>query len=639
MALERESERAERFSRRALFVGACQAVVLLLLGGRLAWLQVVEGSRYTMLAENNRINLKIIPPARGHIVDRFGVPLAINNQNFRLLIVPEQTDNVEESLRKLQPYIRLDERRIQRVVAQAKKSPRYTALEVMDDLSWDAVAKIEVNITDLPGMSINMGEVRHYPFADATAHIIGYVGAINEKEREADKDPLMRLPGFDIGKSGIERHWDTALRGKAGNAEMEVNVVGREVRELHSQIPVPGDRVVLSIDAELQRFAQQRLVEHRSASAVVMDANTGAIYALASYPAFDPNHFTGGITHDRWEELREDITLPLINKAVAGQYPPGSTFKMVTALAALEAGIVNEHTSVFCPGHYDYGNGRFHCWKRGGHGNVNVVKALSESCDTYFYKISTELGIKRIADMAHRLGLGETYDMELREERAGLVPDEDWKRAKLGEPWHPGETIIASIGQGYMLSTPMQLAVMTARIVNGGKAVVPWMTGYVGEKEIPHPPLKQVSLNKRHVDLILRGMSDVVNRPGGTGYGSRITEPGMEMGGKSGTAQVKRITKQERAMGVKNEDLPWQFRHHALFVAYAPVNNPRYVCSVVVEHGVGGSKAAAPVAKDLLLMAQRRDPAGKPMVAQAGCGAECHLAHNHGQKEKGHNHA
>ncbi|PZO83611.1 MAG: penicillin-binding protein 2, partial [Micavibrio aeruginosavorus] len=315
-----------------------------------------------------------------------------------------------------------------------------------------------------------------------------------------------------------------------------------------------------------------------------------------------------------YEELRADLALPLTNKAVAGQYPPGSTFKMVTALAALEAGVATEHTGVFCPGHYDFGNARFHCWKKGGHGTVNVVSALAESCDVYFYKLSTELGIKRIAAMAKRLGLGEKFEMELQEERAGLVPDEAWKKKRYGEGWHQGETVIASIGQGYMLATPLQLAVMTARIASG-KAVKPWLGGYVGGNPLPHAEWEDLNLNPAHVAIVKRGMSDVCNNQRGTGYGARIKEPGMEMAGKSGTAQVKRITKQERAAGVKNEDLPWHFRHHALFVGYAPLTNPRYACSVVVEHGVGGSKAAAPIVRDLLLMAQQRDPASKPMVA------------------------
>lgn len=617
MSLEKDNDRATAFSRRAFVVGAGQLGILLLLGGRLAWLQTVEGNRYKTLAENNRINLKMMAPARGQIVDRFGVPLAINNQNFRVIIVPEQTDDFEQSLRALQKHIKIDEKRIQKVLKLAKQSPSYTPIEVADQLDWEEVSTIEVNIPDLPGASIDMGELRHYPFGDATAHIIGYVGTASKKDQEKEKDPLLTLPNFQVGKSGIERTMDADLRGKAGSSEVEVNVVGREVRELRNLKSDEGARVVLSIDAELQRFAQQRLVNEKSASAVVMDVHTGEVYAMASFPAFDPNYFIGGISHDRYEELRSDITVPLTNKAIAGQYPPGSTFKMVTALAALEAGVVTESTHAFCPGHYDYGNGRFHCWKKGGHGTVNVVSALQESCDTYFYKLSTDLGIKKIAAMAHRLGLGEAYELELNEQRAGLIPDEDWKRKRYDESWHPGETIIASIGQGYMLTTPLQLAVMTARIVNGGKAVKPWLVGHVGETRVSRGAWDDIGLNPKHVELVLRGMNNVVNVQRGTAYGSRIVEPGMEMGGKTGTAQVKRITKQERAMGVKNEDLPWHFRHHALFVGYAPVNNPKYACSVVVEHGVGGSKAAAPVAKDLLLMVQQRDPASKKMAAQS----------------------
>lgn len=617
MALERDSDRAADFSRRAFVVGAFQAGFLAILGGRLAWLQTVEGVKYKTLAERNRINLKMMAPARGQIVDRFGVPLAINNQNFRVLIVPEQTDNLEESLQKLKKHIKIDDKKIARVIALAKKTPSYTPIEVADKLDWEEVATVEVNIPDLPGMSIDMGEERHYPFTDSTAHIIGYVGAASKKDQETEKDPLLTLPNFQVGKSGIEKTMDKVLRGKAGSSEVEVNVRGREIRELNAQKSREGERVVLTIDAELQRYAQQRLANDRSASAIVMDVHTGAIYALASYPAFDPNYFTGGISHERYEELRSDITLPLINKAVAGQYPPGSTFKMITALAALEAKVVTQHTTCFCPGYYNFGNSRFHCWKHSGHGTVNVVTALEQSCDTYFYKLSSDLGIKRLAEMARRFGLGGKLGMELQEERAGLVPTEEWKRERFGESWHPGETVIASIGQGYMLSTPLQLAVMTARLVNGAKAVEPWLTGYAGDQPLSHGPWKDLDINPEHLALVMRGMDRVVNDQRGTAYGSRIKQQGMEMGGKTGTAQVKRITKQERAAGIKNETLPWHFRHHALFVGYAPLNNPRYACSVVVEHGVGGSKAAAPIARDLLAMAQERDPASKALVASA----------------------
>jgi penicillin-binding protein 2 len=479
--IDRDTEREETFSRRAFVVGALQAGLLVVLGGRLAWLQVAQGTQYKTLAEQNRINVKMIAPSRGVIVDRFGVPLAVNNQNFRVLVVPEQTKNLERSLRTLATHVDLKEDDIQKLLKQAKQSRSFAPLEVDDNLTWEQVAAVEVNLPDLPGISIDEGEIRNYPFTDATAHLIGYVGRV-AKSDQTEADPLLHLPGFRVGKSGLEKAFDKDLRGQAGASEMEVNVVGREVRELKQNISTSGSRVTLSIDAELQRYAQIRMIDSKSASAVIMDAHTGAVYALASYPAFDPNHFTRGIPAEKWEELLADPTFPLTNKALAGQYPPGSTFKMVTALAGLEHNVIGTHTTAFCPGHYNFGNTKFHCWKPSGHGTVNVISALRESCDTYFYKMSTDLGVDRIADMARKLGLGSKTGFELTEERPGLIPDQKWKRATMGEKWHPGETIISSIGQGYIQATPLQLAVMTARLVNGGHAVVPWMVQEIGDR-------------------------------------------------------------------------------------------------------------------------------------------------------------
>ncbi len=619
--LDKEQDRAERFSRRAFVIGAVQGTLLCVMGGRLAWLQVSQGSKYKTLAENNRINMKLVVPPRGEIIDRFGVPLALNNQNYRVTIVREQAGNIEEALEKLSNVITIDKRTLAKVIKQSKQTQSFAPLQVKDKLTWEEVAAVEVHLTDLPGISTDVGEIRTYPFAEATAHLIGYVGAASKTDiPETEADPLLRQPGFKIGKGGLEKTFEDDLRGKAGRAEVEVNVNGREVRELTQQASTPGNRLALSIDAELQRAAQMRLAEVISASAVVMDAKTGAIYALASYPSFDPNYFTDGISFERWEELLADIANPMTYKAIAGQYPPGSTFKMITALAGLEAGIINEHTSVFCPGHYQYGNGKFHCWKKQGHGTVNVHRALMQSCDTFFYKISTDIGIDRISEMGKRFGLGARTGIELEEERPGLMPTVAWKKGQYGEGWHPGETIVASIGQGYMLTTPLQLAVMTSRLVNGGKAVNPWIVGVDGGRVMHDGNWPDIGINPRHLQMVMGGMSDVVNSQQGTAYGARIKDLGMEMGGKTGTAQVKRITKQERAMGIKNETLEWKFRHHALFVGYAPISDPRYVCSVVVEHGGGGSAVAAPIARDLLLMAQTRNPAGTPIAAPDGKG-------------------
>lgn len=609
--MKQNADNVKLFTRRAFVIGGMQASILAVLGGRLAYLQVSQGNRYKTLADRNRINLKMLAPARGQIVDRFGVPLAVNSQNFRVLVIPEQTSNLEKSLRSLQGVIDVEEKDITRAMKESKKLPKFAPIEIKDNLTWDQVAKIEVNLPDLPGLSTDVGEIRNYPFGAATSHLIGYVGAVDKSEIESD--PILSLPGFKIGKTGIEKRFDTELRGQAGASEVEVNVIGREVRELKRIESGQGKRVTLSVDGELQRFAQARLATEQSASAVVMDAHTGAVYALASHPSFDPNDFTRGIPAELWEELLANPAHPLTNKAIAGQYPPASTFKMITALAGLSTGKIYPGRTVYCPGHYDLGSTRFHCWKKGGHGTVDVYRALQYSCDTYFYQIGSEAGIEKIAETARLFGLGEKTDFDLPQERSGLVPDKDWKRANMAEQWHPGETIVASIGQGYLLATPLQLATMTARLVNGGYAVKPWVTGYAGDVSHMKESWPKMNIPDDQLEIVKKGMELVVNDQRGTAYGSRIKEPGYEMAGKTGTAQVRRITKEQRRAGVKNEDLAWSSRHHALFVGYAPYTNPRYVAAVVVEHGVGGSKTAAPIVKDLLLEVQLRDPAKTPI--------------------------
>ncbi|MCB1562448.1 MAG: penicillin-binding protein 2 [Alphaproteobacteria bacterium] len=613
--VRKEADNTKVFSRRALFIGALQMSALAVLGGRLAWLQVAQGQRYKRLSDKNRISVKMLAPVRGEIVDRFGVPLAVNNRSFRVLVIPEQAGDLQISLRALQKVIDLDEERIEDVLARAKKTAKFAPIEVKDGLTWEEVARIEVRLPDLPGLFTDTGQIRSYPFGVATAHVIGYVGAVSKEE--LGEDPVLSLPGFKIGKTGIEKRYDREMRGEAGASEVEVNVVGREVRELKRTAPKPGKRVMLTLDGELQRFTQEKLAERRSASAVVLDAQTGAVYALASYPAFDPNVFTHNLSIPMWEELLADPGHPLTNKALAGQYPPASTFKMITALAGLKAGKITRDRRVYCSGHYQYGDDRFHCWKAVGHGYMNVIEALMESCDTYFYELSTEIGIENIAAMARELGLGERFGFELSEEQPGLVPDKNWKMGHLGEVWRPGDTIVNSIGQGQLLATPLQLAVMTARMVNGGYAVKPWIAGLVGEQERERENWPKIEMHKGHLALVKEGMDRVVNDRKGTAYSSRIEDPAMAMGGKTGTAQVRKITMAQRMAGIKNEELVWKSRHHGLFVGYAPLKEPRYVTAVVVEHGVGGSISAAPVAHDLLLETQKRNPAAKILAASA----------------------
>lgn len=609
--MERDQEKVDKFSRRAFIVGGLQGVALSALALRLSWLQVVEGEKYRKLAENNRINIKILPPARGQIVDRFGVSLATNVQNFQVLVTPEQVKDIAETIKDLKKYISVDDNSVKKMLRQMKSNPTYMPVEVRDKLTWDELSQVELNLVNLPGVSVQAGESRSYPYKESTAHIIGYVARVSEKDLTGD--PLLTLPGFHIGKSGIEKKYEDALQGVPGKEEVEVNVRGRAVRELGREASQQGERLVLSLDAEYQRFVQQRLSTEQSAAAVVMDAKTGAVYALSSHPTFDPNVFTDGISTMNWEQLRDDPAHPMTNKVVGGLYPPGSTFKMVTALAGLEAGVINESTTAFCPGHYDFGNNRFHCWKGSGHGYVSVVKALAQSCDVYFYKMATDLGIDRLASMARRLGLEDDFNFDLPETKKGLMPDTAWKRTQKDKVWHAGETINASIGQGYVLASPLQLATMTARIVNGGIAVKPWLVGFTGKEKIFNIETEKIGINPKHLDLVRRGMAAVVQL-GGTAVSAQIKEEGFAMGGKTGTSQVKRITKAERAQGVRRqEDLPWHLRHHALFVGYAPVQDPRYVCAVIVEHGGSGSGAAAPIARDILHEVQKRNPAIKSM--------------------------
>jgi len=616
--MDRDTDRYRSLTRRALVLGGLQTGLFAALAGRMYVLQVTEAERYHMLAEENRINMRLIAPSRGQIADRFGVPLAVNNQNFRVLLVAEQARDVSAVLETLSAIVPLDAETRERVIRDVSRRRAFVPVTVADTLTWEQVSRIEVNAPELPGLSIDVGESRAYPEGAATAHALGYVGAVSE--RELTGDPVLALPGFRIGKTGVERVHDLALRGAAGTSQVEVNAVGRIIRELDRDEGTPGQDIQLTLDMEVQRFVQNRLAGERSASAVVMDTVNGEIFALASHPSFDPNRFATGIDSRTWQGLLDDPYHPLNNKAVTGQYAPGSTFKMLVALAALEAGVIGPDHEAWCPGHMDLGNHRFHCWKRGGHGTLGLIQAVAQSCDVYFYDISKRIGIDAIAEMAVRFGLGTETGIDLPSEAAGLMPTRGWKQAVIGTPWQQGETLVAAIGQGYVLSTPLQLAVMTARLVNGGKAVRPHLTLRQGGPEAPLivPESPDLGIAPHWLDLLTESMIEVTEGARGTARNAQIDIEGLAMGGKTGTSQVRRITKAERATGVlKNEERPWRERDHALFVGFAPLHAPRYACAVVVEHGGGGSSVAAPIASDILRRTQERAPARPLVGAQA----------------------
>ena len=613
----KDSTRFKSFSRRVAFLGGGKVLLLSLLAGRMYQLQVIESDKYKTLADENRINLRLLPPPRGTIVDRYGRALAVNQENYRVTLVAEQVNDINTMLDTLSGIISLEDYERHRILREVRRRRGFVPVTVRENLDWRDVSRIEVNAPDLPGLSIEVGQSRQYPFAEDFAHVLGYVSAVSEKE--ATGDPLLELPGFKVGKNGVERVFDLDLRGKAGNTQVEVNAVGRVIRELSRQEGQPGADLRLTIDQDLQKLAADRLKEEKSASAVVMDIHNGDVLALSSVPGYDPNEFVTGLSPKTWRRLITDPYAPLTNKARSGLYAPGSTFKMVVALAALEARIVTPDHQVFCRGHTQLGNARFHCWKRHGHGWQDMYDAHQNSCDVYFYDIAKRIGIDRIAEMATRLGMGAKTGIDLPSEKGGVIPTRAWKRALIGTAWQQGETLISGIGQGFILTTPLQLAIMTARIANGGKAVVPRLIRPAdpdGKEE--EPAFKDLGISKRALDVVREGMNRVTNVQRGTAYRARISEEGMEMSGKTGTAQVRRISKAERDTRVlKNHERPWRERDHALFVGYAPSNNPRYAVSVVVEHGGGGSTVAAPIARDLLLATQRRDPANRSVAPAA----------------------
>ncbi|MCP4329328.1 MAG: penicillin-binding protein 2 [Alphaproteobacteria bacterium] len=603
-------DRAKLFNRRALLLGGTQLGLLSLLVGRLYYLQVVDSNKYVVLAEENRVNLRLLAPPRGRIYDRYGVEIASNRQNYRVILVVEQARDVRKLLKDLSGIIDISEKDHWRVLRDAARKRAFVPILVRENLSWKEVSRIEVNAPDLPGVTIEEGQRRFYPYSNSAGHILGYVAAVSEAEQTGD--PLLQLPDFQIGKNGIERAHDNLFRGKAGASQIEVNAVGRVIRELKRDEGTPGYDIDLTLDMGLQQYTYYRLGDE-SAAAVVMDIHTGELLAMASSPSFDPNDFADGIDAKTWKGLLDNKKAPLTNKTIAGQYAPGSTFKMVVTLAGLESGIIKPSHAVTCYGSTSIGRAKFHCWKRGGHGTMNLHNGIKQSCDVFFYDVARKVGLDRIAEMANRLGIGVPLPLGLRGEKKGFMPTREWKQAQFGERWQHGETLVAGIGQGFILATPLQLAVMTARIVNGGKAVMPQLLrrqiGPDGSGAPIATDYPDIGISQASRDAAIRGMIGVVNEPRGTAGRSRITEEGMEMGGKTGTSQVRRISKAERATGVvKNKDKPWEERDHALFIGFAPIHDPRYACAVIVEHGGGGSRAAAPIAKDVLLETQRRDP-------------------------------
>jgi penicillin-binding protein 2 len=595
----REQRRSGVFARRALIIGAAQLGAFGLLAERLWQMQVVDADRYRTMAEKNRISARLIAPVRGRILDRYGVAVADNRRVWSALLIAGETRDVDATLDGFERVIGLEPFERARIERDLRQHRRYVPVMLRSFLTWDEMAKIEVNAPDLPGVIVDVGDSRVYPFGPLLAHTVGYVARPTEKDVANDAE--LALPGMRIGRTGLESYGDASLRGTPGVEQLEVNAVGRVIRQLDRQEGTPGADLKLSLDAGLQADVRAALGDE-AASAVVMDATNGEVLAMVSTPSFDPSVFDKGVSQAQWQDWVTNERSPLTDRATDGLYPPGSTFKPTVALAALRAGSITADTIIDCPGFIDVGNRRFHCWKNGGHGPLNLHGGIKNSCDVFFYGVAMKTGIDPISAMANRMGMGVDLGFEIPGTRNGFVPTKEWRRAQ-GKPWTMGDTIIHGIGQGFTELTPVSLATMVSRIATG-RAVEP----RVVRADVP-ASWPALDLQENWLRDIRAGMWAVVNEPHGTAPLAKLDIPGVTLAGKTGSAQVTNVTRAERDAGYDSSKMPWKLRPHALFVAYAPYEAPRYALALVIEHGNAGADAAAPVAKIIMENTLGRDPA------------------------------
>ncbi|MCB2065450.1 MAG: penicillin-binding protein 2 [Erythrobacter sp.] len=572
----------QEFDRRSFVVGGVMGGVGLLLAARMGYVAVAENEKYSLEAESNRVNLSLIPPRRGWILDRYGNPLASNRADFRVDVIPERLTDPHGEIETLGQLLRLDAARVADLHDHVDSSHSFQPVEIASGLGYEDFAAVSVRLPDLPGVVPQRGYTRYYPTGPSVGHLIGYVGAASAEEFDADPNPLLVTPGYKIGKDGLEKDFELTLRGVPGARRVEVTAQGRIVRDLETRDDVQGDPVQLTIDGPLQDYLSRRM-GLESGGAVVIDCETGGILALASMPSFDPNSFIGGIGRLRWQMLNENDHIPLLNKAVRGLYPPGSTVKPMATLALQRLGIDPEER-VSCPGGYQLGSRFFRC--DAVHGVVDMRTAIEKSCNTYFWHMSHQVGYDAIAEVARLFGLGQEFDLPGTSQRYGTVPDSAWKMRRYDQEWSAADSLNASIGQGYVLANPLQLAVMTSRIASGRDLLPSLIFGQ------PKPLGPELPFTPEQMAVTREGMFRVVNGHGTAGV-ARIDIDGVKLAGKTGTAQV-------RTMVSRGHISDWASRDHSHFICYAPADNPRYAMAVTIEHGGFGSRAAAPIARDTM---------------------------------------
>jgi penicillin-binding protein 2 len=609
---KKDKSRYATFTRRSVGMGGAMAAVFAVLGGRLYQLQIKDGDEYLVDAEANRISERLIAPPRGRIIDRFGVELANSRRNYRVLLVSEQaTEGVREALDQIGKVILLSDQQKKKVIHDIAMNKKFVPVPVIENLTWEEFSRVNLHLPYLAGIQCDVGETRDYPFGAELVHILGYVASVSPQDLEKDNDPLMSLPGMRIGKRGIEKEYDKEIRGRAGASRVEVNAYGRIIRELGKDPGEPGEDVYLTIDREVQALADQKLGSE-SAAMVVMDVNNGDVIALSSTPGFDPNWFNVGLSNAQWHDLTTSDHKPLLNKVTSGIYPPGSTFKTAVALAAIESGIATPQYRVTCTGVYNFGGHAFHCWQHRGHGTLDLEGGIAHSCDVFFYETARRVGIDAIEASARKLGLGAPTGIELPGEHSGLVPSREWKQKTYHSAWQQGDTLSVGIGQGYVTVTPLQLVQQAARLASG-KAVTPRLVHSVGDRTMPRADAARLDFSDEALTRVRSGMNKVMNEGGGSAFSWRITEPGFEMAGKTGTAQVRVYSAEEHQRGmIKNTALDWKLRDHALFIGYAPVIDPKYAIVSIIEHGAVPAHPHVAMARDVMLFCQQRDPAKMP---------------------------
>ncbi len=583
-------ERNEIFTRRAFIVTAGKAGLLSMLAGHMYYMQVLQSSEYKTLSEKNRISLITLYPPRGNIIDRNGKLIAISNENFRVILDRRENPSYQKSLELLLSMLNISESERQRIYNKIQKTSVKVPIVLFDRVVWQQVAIIEENIPYLPGIYVEVNKLRFYPYDYCTSHLVGYIGSVNKEEKKATF--YQNIGDFDIGKAGLEKYFDEDLRGNFGFKRMEVNAHGLFIRELTETKSTPGKELNLTVDVEIQNDIYSRMSKYVGGAAIAIDITNGNILNFISTPGFNPNQFVGGVSNEYWQELLTDNYKPLINRTVNNTYAPGSIFKLIVLLAALEAGISPDF-QVSCTGSMIVGSRKFRCWYKPGHGTLDMHGAIKHSCNPYMYTVSKIIGAESIIAMAKRFGFGEKTGIPFPGEISGFIPDKEWKIAKLRQGWQLGDTVNTSIGQGYTLVTPIQLACMATAIANGGKIYKPnFIPGAAPEL------VREIGVSEKHLNIIRQGMFNVSNTPGGTAYGSRIYDDKYRIGVKTGTAQV--ISKRDDSHNLSSESVHWSQRNHALAIGFGPFESPRFACAVVIDHGGSGSAAGAPVVRDIL---------------------------------------